>query len=255
MRVLLHGFAGRASDFACPKEVPESELWNGLVGKETFIPELSLDTKYLGCDLWELARTLLKEIKKHKGRPTLWGYSMGARIAWHMLVLEPEYFSSAVIMSGQVGLNSLAERKSRRVWELEWVSKWLNADWNKTWSEWKKLEVFGDIAHSLWGPALGEARWLDSDTDFLRKSFADAMSLRSLSVQDNLGPQLASVRTPVLVVTGAQDSKYLELAREIKSFNNQFNMSVVSRCGHRVVWDNTAEITNTIQLFEAKTLT
>jgi pimeloyl-ACP methyl ester carboxylesterase len=243
MRVLLHGFGGRANDFYLKDQcVFENE--------QIFAPELTIDKKYHGLNLWDQARVVLKEIKELGTRPRLVAYSMGARLAWHLLLLEPEYFRTAVVISGHPGLSDLHEIEKRLHWEQEWAHRWESDEWESMWKKWCELEVFGSIVQSTWGPAVGHRRWEDFSNIRLAKIFAETLRLRGLGSQDFLMPRIHEIKTPTLWVAGENDIKYRELGLDLKLQNSRLSNLTVPKAGHRALWDQTHFLLRAISRFE-----
>jgi 2-succinyl-6-hydroxy-2,4-cyclohexadiene-1-carboxylate synthase len=243
MRVFLHGFGGRSSDFNFENRIAEG----------AWIPELTLESHYWNLGLWDLARVLNRQIREFGLPVRLVGYSMGGRIAWHMLLLEPALFRSAVIVSANVGLATAEERDRRLEWETLWAHKWQTLSPELAWSEWKKLEVFGPSKGLSWGPELGLDRWKDVDPIWLSKRLSLDMRFRGLSRQDNLALRIPELKVPTLAITGSHDKAYTDQLPKLRTLSPNIQTEVVKGSGHRLLWEKPLEFFGAVRSFESST--
>ena len=159
------------------------------------------------------------------------GYSMGGRLTLAAALLRPERLERMVLESASPGLvgdherrvrRDLDEKLARRIVE-EGVDSWVEA--------WEGSPLFA--SRDSLAPAVREA--------FLALRRANrpgslAAWLRALGVgtQPSFWGRLREVRAPALLVTGAEDSKYSELARRMVLQIPGARHAVVPDSGHTV---------------------
>lgn len=222
---LLHGAVGAASD------------WRGFAGL--------LEMRGLGSravDLWRFldggslsmtgfAAALNREVTEEGGgilRRVLVGYSMGARLALHALLENPNPWDAAVLVSAHGGLESEGERADRRAADARWASRAFAGSWTDFIAEWNKQDVLG-------GGAIRDARAdeaLASRRGEIARSFIDW----SLGTQAPLWGRLAEIGIPVFWVAGEDDSKFCDLAVCAAECLPGSRFRIAPKCGHRVPW-------------------
>ena len=114
-RVLaLHGFTGSGADFG-----PLARACSGAVS--FLAPDLPGHGAYRAPGPayfygFDAARAVVRATSEHAGwlRPSLLGYSMGARVALDLAVASPEAVSSLILVGGRPGLEAAREREARR---------------------------------------------------------------------------------------------------------------------------------------------
>jgi len=159
------------------------------------------------------------------------GYSMGARLALGCAVRYPEIVNSLVLVAGRAGIADPDERLARRraddslavrietlgvaAFVDEWLAQPLFATLHRRGPEF--------IANERRARLANDARGL-------------AASLRALGpgAQPPLFDELPRVRVPVLLVAGALDERFVELARELARLLPQAELCVIPDAGHAV---------------------
>lgn len=158
----------------------------------------------------------------------LLGYSMGGRIALHMLLAAgAERWNRAVIVSASPGLADPAARIARLEADGQWARRFRHESWDEVVAAWNAQAVFAtDVATPL--PR--------KEGQFDRDHLWLAMLRGSVARQADLRPQLASVAVPVLWLAGEHDAKYVALARECAGLNPRFEFRAIPGGGHRAPW-------------------
>lgn len=159
------------------------------------------------------------------------GYSMGGRLALAAALLRPSRVERIVIESASPGLATDGERRARRDLD-ETLAQRIVTEGVHSWVEaWERNPLFAGRA-SL-PPAVREA--------FIAVRRANrpeslAVWLRSIGLgnQPSFWDRLQDVRAPALLVTGAEDSKYCELARRMALQIPRARHVVVPGSGHTV---------------------
>jgi len=219
----LHGFLGLPSDWDEVLDADSKPAWlpllHGLKGERS---------------LPALAQALNKRAERDS---VLLGYSMGGRIALHMLLEGGAHlWRAAVIVSASPGLKTEAERERRAAQDARWADRFRRDPWNTLLRDWNAQPVFE-----------GEPPLRRDEDDFDREQLASALESGSVGLQANLRPALAKLDVPVLWVAGERDEKYVELARECAALNPRFEARIVSGAGHRAPWSTTDEFRTAVE--------
>ena len=219
----LHGAVGMAEDwreFAAYSEIREAagevrrlDLW-----------------KFLDCcpmPLEKIGDTLAEEIKRVDQSPVLLGYSMGGRLALHALLARPDFWKAAIIVSAHTGLTSEADRVERRERDAEWSALALKGEWSEFLQRWEDQGVLK-----------GEGNLPDRiKLKSRRASIARSSMDWSLGNQADLLKRLSEIKCPVMWVTGEQDQKFTEIAKQAVGSLPNGEHHIVADCGHRVPWE------------------
>lgn len=220
----LHGAVGAAAD------------WRGFARQLAThaIGSRAVDLwRFLECQALGLATTAralnAEAAATHRGRgQVLLGYSLGGRLALHALLEDPAPWQAAVIVSAHPGLEAAAERETRRASDAVWASRALTGPWTEFLDSWQGQALLADAPIR---DAAADARLAQRRREIAR-SFVDW----SLGAQEPLWSRLGEIRIPVLWVAGAQDPKFLELARRAVGHLPHAQLAVAPDCGHRVPW-------------------
>ena len=163
------------------------------------------------------------------------GYSMGARIA--LAVTFEKQLSGLVFVSGSPGLESDADRTRRLEHDLRISQRLEQIDDSvvpEFLSEWYRQSVFESLSESQIEYLVAYRQTLDRDRQ--------SRLLRTFSVanQPDFWPRLHELhdnprlKTPVLVVAGERDTKYVDIAHRFKRLCPSASISIVSNAGHNV---------------------
>ncbi len=157
------------------------------------------------------------------------GYSLGGRVSLRFAIQHPDRVASLVLESASAGIDDDAERAARRARD-EVLADRLERD---------GIERFVD----LWErePLFATQRALPASvraalraTRLAQRPHGLANSLRGMGAgtAEPLWDRLARVRAPVLVVTGALDVRYCEIAARLAAALPRGRHAVVAGAGH-----------------------
>lgn len=163
------------------------------------------------------------------------GYSLGGRLALHALLAEPKQYKAAVIISSHPGLKE--GKRERLINDQKWAEKLLNNSWDFFISEWNKQPIFA------------ESSFLQREEPQDKDGLAERLVGWSLGLQENLRDQISTLTIPILWVVGEKDLTYLSLARELTFQHSLSRIEIIKNAGHRVLWDNPAQLSLTIEQF------
>lgn len=152
---------------------------------------------------------------------------MGGRLALHALLVAPDLWRAAIIVSAHPGLELEAERRRRRETDAGWLSRFENEPLAEVMTDWNAQPVFASSG--------GE------QVDLGPKAFLPGMERAfgewSLGSQDSLWGQLGEIQVPVWWLCGAQDAKFAELGRRAISLVPRGCYEEALGCHHRVPWE------------------
>jgi 2-succinyl-6-hydroxy-2,4-cyclohexadiene-1-carboxylate synthase len=215
--VLIHGFTQNAN------------CWPGVADRLSHDGQqvLAVDAPGHGrraavdASLWEAADLIATE----GGHADYLGYSMGGRIALHLALAYPDVVRRLILVSATAGIEDDAARAARRTADNK------QAD---------ALEDSGDVAQFLdrWlaGPLFATlpAERAGREARLTNTAAGLASSLRhaGTGAQDNLWPRLAKLTMPVLVVAGALDTRYADIAWRMAKAIPNARLAVMAGAGH-----------------------
>lgn len=204
--VCLHGFWGEPSDF----KFLESHF-------SILAPRLN---NPLPFDEW--SREWAQRLENEKRPLGLLGYSMGGRLALHLLILAPHLFSQAVLLSTHHGQLSSEERESRIKWRKEWQHKMDTLDFHELVEAWNDQAVFRSdrkIEKTPWSRTELTSTF---ETWALEKHTFDWVKLQRLKLD------------PIWMF-GALDQRFLTVKDDLERHNVPGVYKVVPGAGHRLL--------------------
>jgi 2-succinyl-6-hydroxy-2,4-cyclohexadiene-1-carboxylate synthase len=242
--VALHGFLGHAADWDhLADEVPDAQvhaldLWKALdvAGVHDWASATAAVDRVL-ADRCGLGPSLGAEagVAEAAG-PAVFvvAYSFGARLALgsRLLSSAESPVRGCCFVSCNPGLpdGDGAGRAARRESDAAWARRIREDPEDALWREWDSQPVFAGST------APAGRRQLPATRDVLVR----ALTSCSLAGQPDLRPRLRAWPTPVLWVTGARDSKFVAMARELASAGVPGEFVTCDGAGHRVPWDDPA---------------
>lgn len=170
----------------------------------------------------------------------LLGYSLGARLAMHLMLERPEAWSAAIFVSGHPGLADAEARRQRIEADRQWAEL-LGAGGPAGFARaWNAQSVFaGD------GPPPDQEAVLDRHQQAIRKAF----DCWSLGRQEALGERLRDCPVRQLWVAGELDPKFAALARSMARGLDHVQAAILAGCGHRVPLQKPRELAECAELF------
>lgn len=176
------------------------------------------------------------------GTGTYVGYSMGGRMALHAALQRPQEVSALVLIGATAGLDSEAERMSRRAAD-EVLAARLLADglpaFLETW-------LAGPLFASLPASAACREERLRNRPEGL------AANLRRCGTgnQDPLWDRIGAIDVPVLLLAGGLDAKFTAIAHRLaESIGSNASVRIVEGAGHAVHSERPEEVSALITEF------
>lgn len=227
----LHGFLGLPADWnKITPHLPFQSIVHSLDNLTSFAASANAFN--------EAAERLNGSLLSPPAKHIFVGYSLGGRLGLHSLCLGHPWHA-AVFISANPGLTTESEKEARIAHDAAWAMRFQIEPWNKVTESWDAQSVFAGQKNRL-------AR---QEENFDRQKLAHLLTEFSLSKQQNLRPQIKNIQTPILWVSGAQDTKFTALATEMAQLNSNIQAWVCPDAGHRVPWESTENFVGKLQEF------
>jgi 2-succinyl-6-hydroxy-2,4-cyclohexadiene-1-carboxylate synthase len=228
--LLLHGFTGSATIWS-----PFFETWPGfslmavdLLGHgDSDAPTDPARYRMTSCvtDLVALLDEL--QIK----RTAMLGYSMGGRIALHLALHAPERVSALVVESASPGIEDTAKRAARTRSDAM-LAEFIEREGTTAFVDrWQALPLFATQQHL---PLAVREQVRQQRLHNSPLGLANSLRGVGAGMQEWLLPKLATLSMPTLLLTGALDTVYCELATRMTAALPCARMTVVPNAGHTV---------------------
>jgi 2-succinyl-6-hydroxy-2,4-cyclohexadiene-1-carboxylate synthase len=227
--VLVHGFTGSSTTWG-------PELIDGLAG--TGHTPVLVDLPGHGSDAHttDPARFTLEAALERIANAGAWptdliGYSMGGRVALHFAAAYPDRVRRLVLESSSPGIDAPAERAARRRADADLAAqiRERGIDWFV--DHWESQPLFASRAR-LHPDTRAVQRALRLRND--PRSLAAALEGLGAGTLPSLWDRLPEIEAPTLLVVGALDAKYVEIAERMAAAMSRARVTVVPGAGHTV---------------------
>lgn len=177
------------------------------------------------------------------------GYSLGGRLALGVAMTYPERVSALILESATPGIRDEGERASRRAADEALASRIEQNGVERFVSEWESLPMWAS-QESL----APEVRATQRQQRLANTPVGLANSLRGMGqgAQPSLWDRLGEVRVPTLLIAGALDTKFAELAIQMHHGIPDAEIALVRRAGHAVHLESPAQFFEIVQTFLAR---
>lgn len=223
----IHGFLGLPSD------------WSGILPTNSLHAIDLFQGPVIKFHEWADKFNLSITTKKN----LLIGYSMGGRLALHALLQNPSLWSGAIIISAHPGLKDSEDHEKRIVNDLKWSKRFQNEPWETLLKDWNAQEVFH-----------GMPTFERKETQYSRKSLAEALEEWSLGKQENLKEDIEKLNLPILWIAGERDKKYVCIAESMQFCHPKSQTWIAPDCAHRVPWESPSLFLEQVKQFSKDSL-
>jgi 2-succinyl-6-hydroxy-2,4-cyclohexadiene-1-carboxylate synthase len=162
-------------------------------------------------------------------RCTICGYSFGGRLALYLALEYPGRFDRVILESVSPGLPTVTERQARIVSDDRIIQKLATDNFTDFVTDWYRQPIFSEIDQHPDFPALLQRR-LTNRPAHLAKSLRYA----GLGQQPYLGDRLTAFNLQVLLIVGANDRKFVSIARTLDRDCQCINLAIIPNCSHNV---------------------
>lgn len=225
----LHGFLGQPKD------------WDSFSTNFSMCAIDLFDPEYVKLDLEQCAEGINAWAEKTPSREgkVIMGYSLGGRLALHVLLGKPAFWSGGVIISSHLGLKTEKEKQERYQRDLHWADRFSHDPWEKVIQDWNAQGVF----------SRGKDFFQRREEEFDRATLAQAFKNWSLGKQEDLSERIQTVDVPILWVVGEYDEAYRQQGSSLPFRHPLSKIVVIPQAGHRVPWDNPCLFKESIREF------
>lgn len=228
--VLLHGFLGAptAWDAVLASLAQHGPAWcPWLPGHGPALPQPRSWAAAVGT----LAQALPADA-------VLAGYSMGARLALAAALQSPSALRATVLVSGHVGLASVAQRAERAALDAQRAQALRAGTLEAFVDSWETLPLFAS-QRAL--PAAVQAQQRQSRLAHEAEALAWAFDVAGLAQMPDLRAAIAAARQPLCFVTGTLDARFDALAAELVR-PPWVSQRRVSAAGHNLLLEAPADV-------------
>lgn len=184
----------------------------------------------------------------HRGSMGTWvGYSMGARLVLRLALDRPAIVERLVVLSGSAGIESAAQRRSRRAAD-EQLARDAERDGVEQFLErWLDQRLFETLPRDA------------AQLDIRRRAYTVGRLTHQLRVlgqgeQAPLWDRLGELEMPVLIVCGQWDRTYTDLgARMADGIGANAQLVVVPKAGHALHLERPQEVAHVLTSWLAET--
>lgn len=176
------------------------------------------------------------------------GYSMGGRLALYLTLHFPERFIKVILESASPGLATKTERLARIKTDAQIARKLARtttkSDFMNFLRNWYSQPIFGDIKnHPEFEIML--ANRCQNHPGELSKS----LEFMGTGKQPALWHKLAENTTPLLLLAGEKDPKFIDINTEIRQKCQVAQLKIIPDAGHNIHLENTQEFVQNLREF------
>jgi 2-succinyl-6-hydroxy-2,4-cyclohexadiene-1-carboxylate synthase len=241
--LFLHGFMGSWQDFAAVAKLAQARFCCLLLdlpghGKTQVINDCEDQMSEVAIAIIELLNQL--SIKQC----FLVGYSMGGRLALYLTIYFPEYFFKVILESASPGLENELARKNRIEQDLKLSRQLKSQELSLFIQNWYDNPLFILFAqHPDYRQAI--ALKLNNNPSQLARSLRNL----GLGMQPSLWDQLEDIQTPILLIVGELDQKFIAINQRITRLSPQFKIKIVKNTDHNVHFERSIKFTQLLRNF------
>lgn len=243
--VLLHGFTGAPSSFdeLCALLRTRAGAAVGVYRPHILGHGVAADGVHTFDD--EITR-IATELERGGLRGAhLCGYSLGARLALGLLARAPQLFVSATLIGVHPGLATQTERSERAAADERWARLLEEKGIEAFLAAWQEQPLFASQAtleRAGGARALARQKAIRSAHD--AKGLARSLRVLGLAAMPDYHPTLLTPPVPTTLVVGANDSKFVDLARASAQQSPALGLALIEGSGHNVVLEAPDRLTD-----------
>jgi 2-succinyl-6-hydroxy-2,4-cyclohexadiene-1-carboxylate synthase len=243
--LLLHGFTGSSAAWE-----PYVEAWSefttiavDLLGHGRSDCPADPDRYRMECcvaDLLAVLDTLGVE------RTAVLGYSLGGRVALHLALHAPERLWALILVSASPGIEDAGEREERRASDAA-LAAVIERDGIVAFVDrWQALPLFATQAR-LPAPVRAELR--RQRLNNTPRGLANSLRGLGAGMQEPALYRLGQLRVPTLLLAGALDAKYCQLARRMEAALPEARCLITLESGHAIHLEQPAFFMHSVRAF------
>jgi len=210
--LLLHGFTGNRSAFEHLRPLMSGKV-RAIAVDLPGHGQSPLPSR-MGRDGFLETVDALFQVLDEVGEPkaNLLGYSQGARFALAAALSRPERFGRLIMESGTPGLHRRQQRTERRVSDAQLAAMLRQKGVAAFMEYWESLPLFAGVRKL---PAEQQEALRARRHQCTVEGLVGALECLGQAVQPDYWPELQRQRLPTLLLTGALDEKFTQIARRM----------------------------------------
>jgi 2-succinyl-6-hydroxy-2,4-cyclohexadiene-1-carboxylate synthase len=157
------------------------------------------------------------------------GYSMGARMALHAAIQHPYAMTGLVLVSGTPGIEDDSERAARVQADEVLASRIESIGTPEFIQEW--------IRHPLFAKSKFSNEEIQDRSRNTPASLATSLRKCGTGQQEPLWVHLQEINIPVLLICGARDEKFTEIAKRMNQLMPHSTLRILDKAGHNAHLD------------------
>lgn len=179
----------------------------------------------------DISRSLAGLVESLRLKPVhVIGYSMGGRVAVSFLVNHPDMVQSAVLESTSPGISDPAERRKRFQLDCERAER-MSSDYVSFINEWEQMGLFS--TQNSMDTKLQESQRKNRLAQN-PEGAANSLVRYGSGIQKSYWESLSSIVTPVLLIAGEKDGKFVSINREMEKLLQNTQFEIVPETGHNI---------------------
>ena len=174
------------------------------------------------------------------------GYSMGGRVAMRVALQAPERLWALVLESASPGIANATDRKDRVIQDARLAGRIRKEGVAAFADYWQALPLFASQSRL---PETVRQALRDQRLQHTAEGLASSLEGLGAGMQEPVLQCLRDLRLPCLLLAGALDAKYRELAYEMATVLPQCRAHVVPDAGHAVHLEQPAAFDDVVRDF------
>lgn len=236
--VVLHGFAQTGACFGPLADA----LTTAHAVLRPDLPGHGDASTLADLDLHGVASHLSSAIAPTLDGPSVWiGYSLGGRVALHVVLDHPEVVSGLVLIGATAGILDAQERAARAAQDRELAARILSVGVTQFVDEWLQGPLFVGLPE--WARFEHERR--SNTATGLAGSLRHAGTGSMLPLWD----RLEEIEVPVLCITGGDDHRFTALGAQMVDRLPDGHLEVVDGAGHAAHLERPESVTSSVLPF------
>jgi len=235
----IHGFLGLPADWDLVEKTIKDEKPDWIFVRVDLFHQKEFSTN-LNFEQWTIAfynwlgNFEAQNFKNQKIQRTLVGYSLGGRLALHLLHANPDFWSGSVFISTNPGIKDESEKLQRLENDRQWANKFLNQDFSLTLTEWNNQ------------PVLQNGFEPDRKEENYKKDLLSSALINwSLALQKDFRLLMDLWNVRQIWVAGEKDKKFSQILKTLPE-SDDIQRWEVEGASHRLIFEAPEEIAHFI---------
>jgi 2-succinyl-6-hydroxy-2,4-cyclohexadiene-1-carboxylate synthase len=224
--LMLHGFLGCGQDFSAI--APSTNHY-------CLLPDLPGHGGSLEVGDWAIGATAQAVVALLDNlaiaQTTLYGYSMGGRLALYLAVHWPDRFPKVILESASPGLEVNSDRQARIERDRQWIDL-IEQDFSAFLAQWYGQPLFANLVKQAGFREVYKRRRGNDPAGVAR-----SLAAMGLGQQPSLWGDLPKLRSRVTLLVGEQDEKFVAINRRMEGLIPGARLTIAP-AGHTVHMEN-----------------